>query len=141
MYLYIDEYLMISFKRESSLMKIEWKSESTRLNEESFQSRINSIYYYFTMYEPKHVLTDCSHLVYRQFNGKEDFVLNRIWAEINGSEIDKFAIVNSTDKITRTLINRLVLNFQHERNGAKAFTNPLSAKSWILSEEKHLVTE
>jgi len=43
MYLYIDEYLLINYKRELSLLKVEWKAESVRLNAESFINRLNFI--------------------------------------------------------------------------------------------------
>ena len=136
MYLYIDEYLLISFKKESSLLKIEWKAESARLNAESFKNRMNFIYDYFTKHEPNHVLTDCSHLVYRQFNGKEDFVIKKIGSEINESEIKKLAIINSTDNITRTLINQTVYNPQLIKSKTKLFKNYNLAQSWLISEKK-----
>ncbi|OQX98969.1 MAG: hypothetical protein B6I20_10470 [Bacteroidetes bacterium 4572_117] len=141
MYLYIDEYLMIRFNKELSLLKIEWKAESTRLNAESLKIRIDYVYDYFAKHAPKYVLTDCSNLVYRQFNGKEDFLIKKIGSEINSSKIDKLAIVNSTDNVTHALINRLVLNFQHKKSGAKAFTNSISAQSWLMSRGKQLVAE
>lgn len=136
MYLYIDEYLLIIFKKESSLLKIEWRAESARLNAESFKSRMNFIYDYFAKHEPKHILTDCSHLVYRQFSGKEDLVIKRIGTEIYESEIDKLAIINSTDKITRTLINQTVYNPLFNGYRTKVFTNYNLAQSWLLPEKE-----
>jgi len=136
MYLYIDEYLLINYKRESSSLKVEWKTESVRLNAESFINRLNCIYNFIEKFRPKNVLLDCKYMVYKRFNGQEDIIFEKILSKINESKIQKLAIVNCIDQITQTLINQLIFNLEIKKFQIGTFNSPILAESWLLSDKK-----
>ncbi len=79
--------------------------------------------------------------------GKENNLINKIVSEINKSEIEKLVIVNSTDKITRTLINQLQQNPLLKMIKRKIFDNSQllcsqfsSAKESYLSDKNLIST-
>jgi len=134
--MYIDEYLLVNYKKSESLLSIEWKAESNRLSYENFKKRLSIIDAFTIKFKPKSILANCKHLICNQYGGKTDLMQESVRNGKIKSAIEKLAIITSKDKITDSFIKHTMLNSNLKNNYAKVFNKPIFAQSWLQIDEK-----
>lgn len=136
MLLFIDDYQLLQYSKNSSLFSMDWKKASSRLSYKKVAKRFMSVAFLIRKHKPQIMLANFEDMVYKQIWGEEQLFYHKIHKVLLDAGVKKFAYIKSKDEITKILFDQLLFNPELNKVEIKSFDTRDDAISWLMSDPK-----
>lgn len=133
MVLYADRYQMLKYNSKSSMFMMDWTDASSDLCEEPYQRKINNALNFVEQSRPVSVLANLENMIYTGTFSNEDNITGKMWAKLEQIGVEKVAVINSNDFITKHLINQAIKTYKGKKYTIRFFKKHEDAMSWLMS--------
>ena len=131
MILYADEYQMLKYNRDNSLLEMNWTFATSKLKSKTYMNRINNMFYYVDREKPQNILANLEGLTYTGSAYVKPNLQKEIHERIANADVKRLAVIKSTDTVTQLLVDQFIKKVDKSKVLLKYFDNEEVAKEWL----------
>lgn len=131
MLLHVDEYGSISYYTQQKMLKIDWKSATSKLRTENYASRFDMIINFMVNYNPKFVLANFENAIYKGRSDLDTTIFHKLRTAVTKSGVHKFAFINSNDPLSALLFEPVINSKIFHKVDFMCFDSEEGALKWL----------
>lgn len=131
MVLYADEYQMLKFNRDASILELNWTNATSKLLDRTYMKRMDNVIYYMQRAKPQNLLANFESMIYMGRNYETEGINEEISTTMADAGVKKLALIRSKDMVTQLLVDQIVEAV--DKNGLlmRYFDDEEIAKEWL----------